>query len=300
MKKNLFIFLFLFFYNCDLVFVENISDTTVKTNAPLEGSHLLVGTINFSWENLEDADQYNLQIAIPNFTEATQILTDTIVTKTSYSQYLDAGSYAWRIKGTNAEYETLYIDHDFFIEYDLSSEEIVLLSPIENSVLIAGNIEFSWEKLDITETYDLQIENTDTGVNIIDTTISETVFNQELSSGKYRLKLKAENELTNTGYYTTDFSIQEDLTLNTISLITPSNNESLSFGDIIFSWEGIQGVKEYQLQIENTNTNEIFVDVLLTNTTFTQELESGSYIWRVKGKNELTATEFIQQTLIIN
>lgn len=107
MKKIvLVILLLILFIGCEAVFVDNISDDKVEVLAPVNGTVMNSGNITFSWKALEGAEEYQIRIATPNFLNATKIVADTLVTKTSFVNMLEAGEYEWSIYGVNSEYQS--------------------------------------------------------------------------------------------------------------------------------------------------------------------------------------------------
>ncbi|WP_442267060.1 hypothetical protein ACSIGC_05005 [Tenacibaculum sp. ZS6-P6] len=94
-------------FSCEAIFVENISNKTVEVLAPKTGVTIDTGSITFSWNELEGADEYHLKIAKPNFLNANQIVLDTIITQRSFAENLIQGSYEWSVIGRNSEYESL-------------------------------------------------------------------------------------------------------------------------------------------------------------------------------------------------
>ncbi len=108
MKKRYYVLLLFSCLACEVLFVEDISSNSVLLLAPKNNSSLDSGNIKFSWELLNEANQYQVQIATPNFSNAHQILLDSITTKNSLLKSLKRGAYEWRVKAMNSEYETPY------------------------------------------------------------------------------------------------------------------------------------------------------------------------------------------------
>ena len=84
--------------------------------APVDNSVVSESTINFSWQPLEYADSYQLQVAQPSFENAILIVEDTTITITNFSRTLENGNYQWRIKAINFAYETPYSTQNLTIE----------------------------------------------------------------------------------------------------------------------------------------------------------------------------------------
>lgn len=118
MRKLVLIFGLIFsFVSCsDIVRVEDISDKTVSILAPTNSAILNATDVTFNWQTVEEAEEYRIQIADPNFTETLQIVTDSTITTTSFSKTLSIGSYEWRVKALNSAYQTDYIAQSFTIE----------------------------------------------------------------------------------------------------------------------------------------------------------------------------------------
>lgn len=118
MKRILYFFIiFGFVLNCsDIIEVEDISNKTVTVLAPTNEAVLNTTAITFTWDSLDDAEAYKLQIATPSFENAIQILTDSTLLTTNFSKTLETGSYEWRIRAENPGYETVYSTQSFTIE----------------------------------------------------------------------------------------------------------------------------------------------------------------------------------------
>lgn len=114
-KISILVLVTFFMISCEAVFVENISDDYVQILAPVSDTDLSEGNVNFSWKEIVDAEEYQLQIATPTFVNATQVVTDTTLTSLSYTQELLTGEYEWRVKAKNSQYETRYSIANFTI-----------------------------------------------------------------------------------------------------------------------------------------------------------------------------------------
>ncbi|WP_323787692.1 hypothetical protein [Psychroserpens sp.] len=103
--------------NCDdIIEIEDITNKQVEILAPSDNSVLVPSNITFSWTALEQVDSYHLQIATPNFENATQIIIDTLVVATNLSNELSLGDYQWRVRAQNSQYQTQYTTQNFSIE----------------------------------------------------------------------------------------------------------------------------------------------------------------------------------------
>lgn len=118
MKKIFYILCFTaLLFTCDDIFeLVDISDDTVSILAPTDEAVLNATSLTFSWNAVEDAETYHLQIARPTFDAALQIVKDTIVSTTNYATILEFDTYEWRIRAENSGYHTNYTTQGFTIE----------------------------------------------------------------------------------------------------------------------------------------------------------------------------------------
>lgn len=115
--KIILLLLALITFSCeDIIEVPDISQKEVMVLAPTEDVVINETNINFSWNTVEDADTYKLQIATPDFEVATQIVLDTTITTTNFSKVLDLGTYQWRVRAENSDYQTNYTTQSFTVE----------------------------------------------------------------------------------------------------------------------------------------------------------------------------------------
>lgn len=115
--SRLLILMTLLLFSCDdITEIEDISNRTVNILAPTNDAVLNITDVTFSWNNVEDAENYRLQIATPSFENAAQIVADTLVTATHFTKTLTIGNYEWRVRGENSGYQTSYSTQSFSIE----------------------------------------------------------------------------------------------------------------------------------------------------------------------------------------
>ncbi|MBL4605810.1 MAG: hypothetical protein JKY02_09190 [Flavobacteriaceae bacterium] len=115
MKKIHYALILVCFLSCEAVFLDDLSNDTVVLLAPLDNAQLDVGNNTFSWELLDNAETYQIQIATPSFANANQIVLDSVTSLRMLIHDLSAGTYQWRIKALNSEYETPFSTVDFTV-----------------------------------------------------------------------------------------------------------------------------------------------------------------------------------------
>ncbi|WP_299548455.1 fibronectin type III domain-containing protein [Seonamhaeicola sp.] len=116
MKKLLLFLVFMNVLSCDeIIEVADISDKTVEILAPTNNSVIDATSVSFTWNALEDAESYKLQIATPDFENAVQIVVDSTLANTSFIKTLAPGTYEWRLRAENSGYQTQYTINGFTV-----------------------------------------------------------------------------------------------------------------------------------------------------------------------------------------
>jgi hypothetical protein len=115
-KKLLFVTITILLCNCEAIFEENISENTVVLLSPTDTSEVTNKTIHFNWQKMLEAAEYQIQLARPNFDNASQILIDSLTPQTIISINLEVGDYQWRVKALNSNFSTDYSTNSFSIK----------------------------------------------------------------------------------------------------------------------------------------------------------------------------------------
>ncbi len=115
MKKVALVSLLCIILSCEAVFVEDISNDSLILLAPVDNSEITSGNNTFSWQLLDEAEMYEIQIARPSFQNAAEILLDSVVDSNSLVHNIEIGEYEWRVKAVNSEYETEYSTSSFTV-----------------------------------------------------------------------------------------------------------------------------------------------------------------------------------------
>lgn len=95
---------------------------------------------------------------------------------------------------------------------DISDKEVIVLAPSNNAILNTTDVIFTWEALEDTETYHLQIAtpNFESAQQIVkDSMLVGTRFSTILDFKTYEWRVRAENSGYTTSYNVNSFSIEE-------------------------------------------------------------------------------------------
>ncbi len=193
---------------------------------------------------------------------------------------------------------------EVFFEDDISKVTIELIAPVDNTVFDTQNINLNWTPIEGAEEYQLQIATPsflNAGQIVIDTILTKTSFEIELSPGEYQWRAKGINSAYNTNYSTNSFSI---ISLNfneTVNLVSPENNLITNISTQTLSWDSLEFADDYRLQIlKDDGTNELVFDVTTAENTKTMAFQDGSYNWQVRAQNGTQQTEYTKRNILID
>ncbi|WP_299676098.1 hypothetical protein [uncultured Dokdonia sp.] len=201
----------LLFYSCeDILSVPDISEDLITLIAPTDDAVLENPEVTFTWEEIEFADQYQIQVATPNFAEANQVVLDTILGDSlqsfrSFTTNLISSNYQWRVRGLNDNFQTDYTTQSFEVdtpntEINLSDQMVTILAPEDNFETSETMIQLSWEEIEEASIYRIIITNTADNSFFLEQTTTDTEITIEFVSGMYTWEVRGENESQNTPY----------------------------------------------------------------------------------------------------
>jgi len=284
--KSVAFFVLLSLFSCEAIIMEtDITDQKVVLSAPYDKAQFFSTGVTFSWENVTDATEYHLQIAKPNFENPLQIVLDTIVTNTSFTQQLPVADYEWRVSAINSAYETAYSSRSFTVvsNDNFQDNTVILDTPINNLSTKIVQQNLKWMPIIGATSYQVQIFDQSNSV-ISDQTITTTNLNYSFAEGSYSWRVRAINGTLQTLY--SSRTILVDTTVpNTPVLLTPLNTSITTINDIVFKWNRAPIVGSTE-----KDSIYIYTDVALSalqlksevSSPFSKNLDPGTYYWFLK------------------
>jgi len=155
---GLFVLVFTFVSCDDILEVPEIDKEEITVLAPLNGAIINGNSVRFNWNALEDARSYKLEVAQPNFANASQIVLDSIIVEdtlgtlvTKVQSTLLNGNYEWRVKGRNGGIETPFTTNAFSVDGDENIDLVppntpTLLTPADGTIQDETSVSFSWTR----------------------------------------------------------------------------------------------------------------------------------------------------------
>lgn len=286
-----------YFYSCDDILEDDISDNQVITVSPTEGQTISGEFVNFQWQALDGADQYRVLVSDNEMNNLTVI--DSLVVGQQLGVSIGAGSYNWTIRGENFGYVTGYsIPQNFEVVFsdDLTNQQINLSSPSDLFYTNDPDILLTWEPNNAALTYNFELLKDLNGIttisqesNIIESnfTPEETLFDED---AQYIWRIQGVNENSQTAFFERSLFIDR-VVPNTPILIQPDNQEDLDGLEVFFEWSLGQDTGTVQSDLStivqlslDTNFTQIIDTIeLTTETGLTYTFSNGGvYYWRVQ------------------
>lgn len=274
----------------NLIIEKDISDSNISIIAPVNELKLNATSVSFSWEALEGATKYQIQIAKPNFTSPTQIIFDSVLTETFVTFQIPIGNYEWRVRAINGSYKSQYTSRFFEILSNANFQDniVVLTSPNNNLVTKTASQTLTWQSVIGAINYQIQVYNS-ANIVVLDQIITNNSFIYLFPEGNYQWRVRASDGNVNTLF--SNRSILIDTTSPNIPTITtPINNSVVTNNNITFSWNRapIAGsVEKDSIYIYSDNTlMNLLKKEQATSPYSTVLSNTGTIFWKVKSFDE--------------
>lgn len=204
----------------------------------------------------------------------------------------------------------VFMSCEDILEKDITNDDVTLISPPPKMNIKANSVDFYWKELEGADKYRLQVSNDTTNEIVVDSTITTNKVSLPIFSGDYNWRVKGENFAYSTAYsFPRKFSIENtnDLTNQTVFLLSPSNNFYTNENTIILTWESVNFATTYSLQIDKLIDNTITTvlsknDVNATNFNLDATIlnEDAEYVWKVKAANDNSQSKFFERKILLD
>lgn len=194
---------------------------------------------------------------------------------------------------------------DDFIEPELDDKTVFLIAPPDSLRSSVVTQTFWWDEVDGGETYKVQIvKGTFSYVELFvaDSLVATNKFQYSLQPGNYQWRVRAENNGGNTPWSTRTLTIDStlDLSAQIVALTSPIDNYSVNVTTGTFKWQSLYNADEYRLQVTDTASGSLIVDITQTGTEYNYTLSEGNYIWGVRAQNSLSISLYSTRKLNID
>lgn len=273
------------------IFEKDLKDIHMELYTPADSTVTIELTNLFWWKEVEQSKGYRLQIVSPDFNSINKLLLDTLVTANKFSYSLNPGIYQWRLRAENNSSESAYEVRSLQIDStnDLTTISLQLYSPADQSYTNDSTPTFAWQNLYNATSYTFQVLE---GSNLKYTT---TVTNDSLTvpfisfasqEGWYTWQVRANNQFSSSA--NSKRTLYFDFTKpNAAILLNPPHGSVHGDSSITFTWKhgsdnGSPLTDSFQVSVDSSNWNTLKAGFLVSDSTATDSLGTGTYYWRVR------------------
>ena len=266
--------------------------------SPVNDSNIFSTSITFEWEADPIAQSYRFQLSTnPNFSSFVTNVGGLTGTSRTVSNLTTNRDYYWRVQAVNeaGAGEFSEVRKVRAATFSGTPPATTLISPLNDAVVGAATVLFSWENQPNTEFYRLEIsENSNfSSAAFVRTLIRGTSIAVEglQTNRTYFWRVRTSNPAGN-GERSEIWSfrtVSGEINLYPTSPISPQKASNFKNSDINFSWAAVSEATAYHLQVsERSDFSTItFQNQNISTTTFNlASLNSGkAYFWRVRARN---------------
>lgn len=279
-----------------------VEDILIELKTPENAEVKKNNNVEFEWIKNDESYKYNFIVKMNSWNDSTVYFESTFKNKITIA--LSDGTYYWGVAAVieNNEKEEVgeYNTRKLIINNNVPNYPTII-SPTENDTVKSKIVQFNWEKVQDSCSYNFQLFKEEDLINpIIDKWIEGTSNTEVISAnGQYLFKLRTKNKYNITGEYSPlyafEVSAEIELSNSIITLIAPANNTTIQDTIVNFLWDEIKGNTSYNIQIvtpDFVNTEKMITNNWVTDNQFSITLSPGEYSWRVKARNDQSETNY--------
>jgi hypothetical protein len=281
----------------------------------------IANQITFTWQDYlatnlvadppSELEARNYKVEISTTADMQSLVhTSALVDQTTYTLYsstLPEGPLFWHVQAFDQQSNALTFSETW--EVVKASPKVVPLTPIPNAN-VSGVPVFTWTPQAYAANYQVEVyKNTlqpltnANRVLTVTTSLTGWIPTTQLATGQYGWRIRRLDADSRAGSWTTDNN--DGLRLfnlngNAVSLLTPTNGDTLGDDNQLFTWTAANGAAQYRFESSTTTDFSVLTEAVTTVQTAwasTIHYANGVYFWRVKtidGSGNTTATSSVR------
>lgn len=254
--------------------------------------------INFSWKNVNLANEYLINLAEDSLFEKSVYngnssgLNSQLIQNLNYNKW-----YYWRVSAKDNE-GTSEWSQEWAFKTGIPAPKKV--SPDSNAKNIPVKVLIRWASVKFADLYDLQISDKKDFSSVFKqvSDLTETQYEvsglQKFTSYYWRVKAKLPDKSES------DYSIAWNFkTIMDITILSEPLNNSKDIGlNIFLKWEAINGATQYRVQLSK---NDSYTDLVFNDSTISENKKDAylafntQYWWRVRAYGDSSLGEWSNQ-----
>ncbi|HEY9197347.1 MAG TPA: hypothetical protein VIM77_13820 [Mucilaginibacter sp.] len=273
-------------------FIEpSISKKQIFAEAPADGFQSTKYTVNFWWDEVEEALGYRLQVVSPGFDAPAGLVLDTVVKGHTFTATFDPGNYEWRVRAENGSSETAYtVARKFTVASStLKGQTVTLGLPANNTITSNKTAVLNWNALYGATNYRVQVDTN----NFTDDT--KLVYNQTtpglqltftFAAGQtYGWRVRAENDTEQSNWSAVNYITYKINPPGQVTLTSPADNAVIG-SPVTLQWNTVTGAAVYKLYVYKSDGTTLYsaafpLSQAGTSYTFNMGATGEKVYWKV-------------------
>ncbi len=285
--SGIFTFPAFIFTACSDIIEVNLTEKEVLLNTPPDDYTTTKNGVNFWWNPLDGAVDYELQIVSPDYENLEELILDTITAKNTFTTTLEPGKYEWTITALNSSssaYSTIR-KLNIVETIDLNNQTVELLNPVDNDTSNITDLRFNWKAVNQARNYDFELKFDNELVHSENMEELFIEYKLENGDGTYTWGVKASNEETSTSMFYHSYLLDTEVP-GEPTLSEPENNSILEDKTHTFSWERAPntGSDLYDsiFVFSDEELSQMVLSKKRSQSSYQDSLGPGEYYWLVK------------------
>jgi len=261
---------------CKDIMEPSLSKRTITAEAPGNSYQSLSYTINFWWDDVEDALTYRLQVVTPDFVNIGGLVLDTVVTKSQFAFNLKPGNYAWHVLAQNGSSQSAYSNPKSFtvLSSSISQQSVQLTAPANNYLSNQAAIVFQWGNLYGATKYHLEVD-TNNFANESILVYDKTMPGQQVSftfpkDQAYQWRVRAENDTVNAQWSSINTITYDHTPPAEVTTVSPADKQQISL-PVNLQWNTVPTAAKYKLYAFKADSVTVY------NSSFPLSVTGNSY-----------------------
>ncbi|OOQ58335.1 hypothetical protein [Mucilaginibacter pedocola] len=249
---------------------------TVTPLAPGEGYQSTSYTVNFWWDEVEDATQYRLQVVTPGFDTVGALMADTLVKGNKFAFSLSPGRYAWRVRAeNNSSFSGFSAAKSFtVVASSIKQQKVILTAPANNALTNQDAATFRWTELYGATKYQLQVDSNNFANEasvVYDISIPATQYTFFFPRDRqYQWRVRAANDTAQALWSEVRVINYDHTPPGLVTLVSPAEGQSLPL-PVNLQWNNVLGATRYRVYVYKADGTTLF------NTSFPVAVTTNSY-----------------------
>lgn len=298
------IFLIYELTSCSEFVEKDLKNEWVYAVSPLDFSIINTQTPILSWQKVKGADSYNLKVyrMAKQYGAALELVVDTNVRTTQYTQSLKSGYYKWDIYAQNSSSQSGLSTFRFQIDSvsDITFQRITLKSPADNHVTDTLSQTFEWEPVSAATDFNIQIYefNNPTAIftKLTGKNATTATFEFPNATKTYIWRVAAQSGNLSSPYSERRITIDTSHVGIPVIIAPKDDTSSIHKNPVTLSWKSVGNASNYQLEIAKDTLRPADTTALLDAKTlsldyYRSEL-SKIYYWRMKALRNKNSSAF--------